>query len=276
MDQLIERFPSQLAEAMEIGENAMILPYDQEINLVYVAGMGGSGIGGNFVSDLIKDECKVPYIIGKSYTVPAYLDENSLAIISSYSGNTEETLEALKGIEACGAKVVVVSSGGTLIEIAKDKGYDHIIVPGNWPSPRACLGFSLVQQLYILNKLGFISDKFKKEIRASIDIIKFNMDSIRDEARQIAKKMYGTIPIIYTTDRMESVAVRLRQQINENAKMLCWHHVIPEMNHNELVGWKDHDKRVSVYYMRNKDDYARNATRININKKIISERILYP
>ncbi len=269
MDQLIERYPAQLAEAMEIGENATILPYDQQIDLVYVAGLGGSGIGGDFVAELIRDECKIPYLVGKSYSVPAYLNENTLAIVSSYSGNTEETLEALKGIEASGAKVVIVSGGGKLIAIAKEKGYDHIIVPGNWPSPRACLGFSFVQQLYIMNKLGFISDKFKKELRASIDLIKFDMDSIKIEAKKLAKQMYGTIPIIYTTDRMESVAVRLRQQINENSKMLCWHHVIPEMNHNELVGWKDHDKRVSVLFFRNKDDYPRNAMRMDINNKII-------
>ena len=271
MDQLIERYPAQLIEAMEIGENATILPYDQEINMVYVAGLGGSGIGGDFVAELIRDECKIPYLVGKSYSVPAYLNENTLAIISSYSGNTEETLEALKGIEASGAKVVIVSGGGKLIAIAKEKGYDHIIVPGNWPSPRACLGFSFVQQLYIMNKLGFIGDGFKKELKASIDLLKFDVDSIKEEALKIAKQMFGTIPILYTTDRMESVAVRLRQQINENAKMLCWHHVIPEMNHNELVGWKSHDKRVSVLFMRNKDDYARNATRMDINNKIISE-----
>lgn len=271
MDQLIERFPAQLVEAMEIGESATILPYDQEINMVYVAGIGGSGIGGDFVRELIRDECKIPYIIGKSYSVPAYLNENSLAIISSYSGNTEETLEALKGIEASGAKVVIVSSGGKLINIAQEKGYDHILLPGDWPSPRACLGFSFVQQLYIMNKLGFIGDGFKKELKASIDLIKFDLDSIKEEAHKIAKQMFATIPIIYTTDRMESVAMRLRQQINENAKMLCWHNVIPEMNHNELVGWKSKDTRVSVLFMRNKDDYARNATRMNINNKIISE-----
>ena len=203
MDQLIERFPAQLVEAMEIGENATILPYDQEINLVYVAGLGGSGIGGDFVAELIKDQCKVPYLVGKSYQVPAYLNENTLAIISSYSGNTEETLEALKGIEASGAKVVIVSGGGKLIAIAKEKGYDHIIVPGDWPSPRACLGFSFVQQLYIMNKLGFINDRFKKELKASIDLMKFDVDSIKEEARKIAKHMFGTIPILYTTDRME-------------------------------------------------------------------------
>jgi len=271
MDQLIERFPEQLKQAMEIGENATILPYDHEINLVYVAGLGGSGIGADFVSDLIRSECKIPYLVGKSYTVPAYLNENSLAIVSSYSGNTEETLSALKAIEESGAKVVIVSSGGKLIDIAVEKGYDHIVLPGDWPSPRACLGFSLVQQLYIMHNLGFISDKFKKELRGSIDIIKFNMDDIKVEAMGIAKKIHGTIPVIYTTDRMESVAKRLRQQINENAKMLGWHNVIPEMNHNELVGWKAIDKRLSVLYLRNKDDYPRNAARININKKMISQ-----
>ena len=271
MDQLIERFPAQLVEAMEIGENATILPYDQEINLVYVAGLGGSGIGGDFVAELIRDECKIPYLVGKSYTVPAYLNENTLAIISSYSGNTEETLQALKGIEASGAKVVVVTSGGKLLSIAKEKGYDHIIVPSGWPSPRACLGFSFVQQLYIMNKLGFISDKFKRELKASVDLIKFDLDSIKLEAQKIAKQMFGTIPVLYVSDRMESVAVRLRQQINENAKMLCWHHVIPEMNHNELVGWKDHDKRVSVLFFMNKDDYPRNIMRMDINNKIIGD-----
>lgn len=271
MNQLIEKFPAQLTEAMEIGENATILPYDQEINLVYVAGVGGSGIGGEFVKDLIKNECKIPYLVGKSYSVPAFLNENTLAIISSYSGNTEETLEALKAIEASGARVVVVTSGGKLLSIALEKGYDHIVLPGDWPSPRACLGFSVVQQLYIMNKLGFIGDKFKKELKASIDLIKFDLDSIKLEAAKLAKQMYGTIPVIYTTDRMASVALRLRQQINENAKMLCWHNVIPEMNHNELVGWKDHDKRVSVLYLRNKDDYPRNAKRLDINKEIISK-----
>ena len=254
-----------------IGENATILPYDQQIDLVYVAGLGGSGIGGDFVADIIRDECKIPYLVGKGYDVPAYLNERTLAIVSSYSGNTEETLSALKGLQASGAKIIIVSGGGKLIEIAKEKGYDHVIVPGNWPSPRACLGFSFVQQLYIMEKLGFISDSFKPQLKASIDLIKFDMDDIKVTAKKIADRLHGRIPIIYTTDRMESVAVRLRQQINENAKMLSWHHVIPEMNHNELVGWKSEDNRVAVLYFRNKDDHPRNSVRMDINRDIISK-----
>jgi len=116
-----------------------------------------------------------------------------------------------------------------------------------------------------------ISNSIAKGIKTSIDLIKYNQDDIRAEAKKIAQKLYGKTPIIYTTDRMESVAVRLRQQINENGKLLCWHHVIPEMNHNELVGWKDVRNDVAVLYLRNKDDYKRNAIRIDINKDIIGK-----
>ena len=271
MDTLIDRFPAQLKEALEIGQAAILNPHDKKINKIYVAGLGGSGIGGDFVAEMVKEECKVPYLVGKAYTIPGYIDENTLAIISSYSGNTEETLSAFDLIEKTGAKIVCIASGGKVIARAKEAGYDYIQVPGDWPSPRACLGFSVVQQIYVLEKLGFISSTISSQIKTSIDIIKFDQDDIRSDAKKIAGKLYGKTPIIYTTDRMESVAVRLRQQINENAKLLCWHHVIPEMNHNELVGWKAKRDDVAVLYLRNKDDFKRNAVRIEINKNIISK-----
>jgi len=271
MDKLIERFPSQLAEALDIGQAATIRPHDKPLHKVYVAGLGGSGIGGDFVAELVKDECPIPYLVGKGYEAPAYIDEHTLVIISSYSGNTEETLHALDQMLDSGAKIVCIASGGKVLATAKERGFDFIKVPDNWPSPRACLGYSLVQQLFVLEKLGFITDKTTKSIKASIDLLKYDVDSIKAEAKIIASKLYGKTPIIYTTDRMESVAVRLRQQINENGKLLCWHHVIPEMNHNELVGWKDQRPDVAVLYMRNKDDFKRNAIRIDINKDIISK-----
>ncbi len=271
MDKLIERFPAQLAESLEIGEAATITAPEKTINKIYVAGLGGSGIGGDFVAEMVADECKVPYLVGKGYGIPAYVDENTLAIISSYSGNTEETLSAFDQIEKTGAKVICIASGGKVIARAKEAGYDYILVPGDWPSPRACLGFSLVQQIFVLQKLGFITSAISSQIKTAIDVIKYDQDDIKKEALAIAKKLYGKTAVIYTTDRMESVAMRLRQQINENAKLLCWHNVIPEMNHNELVGWKADRQDVAVLYMRNKDDHKRNATRIDINKEIISK-----
>ncbi len=271
MIQLIDRFPDQLTEAIEIGSASSIKPHDKPLSHVYVAGLGGSGIGANFVAEFIADECKIPYTVGKSYSIPKYVGENTLAIISSYSGNTEETLEAFDKIKTTGAKIVIVSSGGKLIAAAKEMGLDYIQVPGDWPSPRACLGFSLVQQLFILKKLKLIDHTKIEEVRNSIDLIKFNNDSIKETAKKLATALHNTIPIIYTTDRMESVAVRFRQQINENAKRLCWHHVIPEMNHNELVGWRSENQDFAVVYFRNKDDYKRNQTRIEINKTIIKK-----
>ncbi len=271
MNKLIERFPAQLVEALEIGSNAEIKAHDKDINKVYVAGLGGSGIGANFVAEFIREECSIPYTVGKGYSIPAYVDENTLAIASSYSGNTEETLISFEAIQKTGAKIVVISSGGKLIEIAKEKGYDYIQLPGDWPSPRACLGFSTVQQLVVLNKLGFISSESLLSIKSSVDLIKYNQEDIKEEAKKVAKFLHGKLPIIYTTDRMESVAIRFRQQINENAKKLCWHHVIPEMNHNELVGWKDASDQWAVIYFRNSDDYSRNQVRMDINKNIIKK-----
>ena len=271
MDQLISRFTEQLKQAVQIGSEAEISPHAHEITEVYVAGLGGSGIGANFVSEFIREESAIPYNVGKGYSIPAYVDQNTLAIASSYSGNTEETLSSFNQIEKTGAKIVVISSGGMLISIAKEKGYDYIRVPSDWPSPRACLGYSLIQQIAVLQKLNIISSSCMESIEKSINLIDQESESIKIEAKKIADKLHHKIPIIYTSDRMESVAVRLRQQINENSKALCWHHVIPEMNHNELVGWRDKNDDLAVIYLRNEDDFKRNSIRMDINQEIISK-----
>jgi len=271
MNNLIEQFPDQVMEALEIGDKAVINAHDKTINRVYVAGLGGSGIGANYVAEFVRDECPIPYCVGKGYSIPKYIDENTLAICSSYSGNTEETLYAFNAMLETGAKIVVISSGGKLIEAAKENGLDFIQVPANSPSPRACLGYSIIQQLFVLNKLGFINDSFKSALKTSVDQLKFDLEDIQKSAKAVADRIHDKIPIIYTTDRMEAVAVRLRQQINENSKMLCWHHVIPEMNHNELVGWREKHPNVAVIYLRNNDDFKRNQLRININQEIIGK-----
>ncbi len=269
MDSLVARFTEQLKEALEIGRNSSIRPEERPIHNIFLSGLGGSGIGGNFVNEFVKDELKIPFIVSKGYDIPSFVGPNTLAIASSYSGNTEETLSAMDQMLASGARIICVASGGKLINIAKEKGLDYILVPDNWPSPRACLGYSMVQQLFILHKLGLISDKSIRSIESSIALLDTEMEDIQSKAKMIAQFLFGKIPVIYTTDRMESVAVRFRQQVNENAKMLCWHHVIPEMNHNELVGWRIKNEDLAVIIFRNKDDHARNQVRIDISKEII-------
>lgn len=271
MDQLIERFAEQLREAVEIGKNAKISRPQHAINKVYVAGLGGSGIGGDFAAEFVKNKCKVPVLTGKGYDVPAYVDKNTLVVTSSYSGNTEETLSAFDQLMKTGAKVVVLSSGGRLIELAKEHQLDFIQVPGDWPSPRACLGYSMVQQMFILHYCGLIDDSFISDLIAAADLVDREDADVRTRARQIAGILNEKTPVIYIADSMEAVAIRLRQQINENSKMLCWHNVIPEMNHNELVGWRDQRKDVAVLMLRNRTDHPRVQMRMDINKEIITE-----
>ncbi|NIR12624.1 MAG: bifunctional phosphoglucose/phosphomannose isomerase, partial [Desulfobacterales bacterium] len=109
-------------------------------------------------------------------------------------------------------------------------GLDYIEIDGGMP-PRACFGYSFVQQLYILHYMGFINDGFKKELKDAISLLDEEEADIMSRAREMATHLHNKIPIIYADASSEGVAIRFRQQINENAKMLCWHHVIPEMNH---------------------------------------------
>ena len=271
MLELVERFPAQLKEAVQIGEAANISKSANPIRNVFVSGLGGSGIGANFVQELVRGEIKVPFSVGKSYDIPAYVNKFTLVILSSYSGNTEETLFAFDAALKTGAKIVCITSGGKLLARAKELGLNYVQLPDNWPSPRACLGFSLVQQLYILHKLKLISSRIIRQLPGATALIEKNQEALKKEAQKIAAQLYGKTPIIYSTDRIESVAVRFRQQLNENSKILCWHHVIPEMNHNELVGWTGDYSQMVPVFLRNKDDYPRNAVRIDIIKKVMSE-----
>ncbi len=268
MDELIARFPDQLEEALVIGANAALTAPDR-IDQVFVTGLGGSGIGGDFVASFVRQSCPVPYIVGKSYQIPKWVGPNTLAIASSYSGNTEETLTAMTELLRTGAKVIIISSGGQLIQMAREKGLDHILLPDNWPSPRACLGYSLVQQLAILERFDLIDQTALTQIANAAKTLRKEMDDIQERATRIAELLHGKTTVIYTTDRMEPAALRFRQQLNENAKVLCWHHVIPEMNHNELVGWRDRRDDLAVVVFRNRDDFDRNQMRLDINKEII-------
>lgn len=271
MDTLIAKFSEQLREALQIGRDAEIEKSPNPIHHVYIAGLGGSGIGGGFAAEYVYKKCPVPIVVGKGYDIPGFIDKHTLAVVSSYSGNTEETLSSFEQLIETGAKIVCISSGGKMIEMAKSHGLDYILMPEDWPSPRACLGYSVVQQLFILYYNGLTDDGFIDEIRAAADLLDREEEDIQTRARQISGMLENKTPVIYIADWMESVAVRLRQQINENSKMLCWHHILPEMNHNELVGWRDQRRDLAVLLLRNRNDHPRVQMRMEINKEIITE-----
>jgi glucose/mannose-6-phosphate isomerase len=268
MKQLITDFSAQLHEALIIGQSYRFHSEQKEFSNVILTGLGGSGIGGSIVQNYVFDKMKVPFIVNKDYFLPAFMGRRSLVIISSYSGNTEETVAAMQQAIKKRATVICVTSGGKIAELAKKKKIDCILLPAGMP-PRACIGYSMVQVLFILAHFGLINHDFKRNVKSSIKLLNEDEQSIQKKARSIAKKLSGKLPIIYAAADYEGLAIRVRQQINENSKMLAWHGVIPEMNHNELVGWRDKDAKKAVLILRNDDDYERVKTRININKKII-------
>ncbi len=270
MKNLVLAFPTQLQEALIIGKNHRFVTEKKAFDNVVVTGLGGSGIGGSIVQNYANDKLAIPFIVNKDYFIPSFVGKKSLVIVCSYSGNTEETLSAMQQAIKAKATVMCITSGGKVAEIAAKKGYDCILVPAGMP-PRSCLGYSLVQILFVLHHFGLIDDKFEKEITTTYKQMTAGEAETQKKAKAIAKKINGKLPIIYSSPAYEGVAIRFRQQINENSKMLCWHAVIPEMNHNELVGWRDDANDKAVIILRNEDDYERVQTRMEINKKVIKK-----
>ncbi|HEY1037920.1 MAG TPA: bifunctional phosphoglucose/phosphomannose isomerase [Bacteroidia bacterium] len=265
----IDRFPLQLEEALAIAEKS-VLTKKENIHQVLVTGLGGSGIGGSVVAELVQNECKVPVLVNKDYFLPAYINQHTLVVISSYSGNTEETLSCFQQALDKKAQIVCITSGGKVAEIAKANNLDLITVPGGNP-PRTCLGYSVTQLLKVLHFNQFISMDFVSLLKNSIAIMNTLHAEINEQAKQIAKQLHTKIPVIYSLGSTESISVRFRQQINENSKMLCWHNVIPEMNHNELVGWTSKNEDLAVVVLRTDYDYEKNIKRLSICKEVFSK-----
>jgi len=270
MNEYIDDFSNHLREAIEIANNTSLTSCTKEIRNVLICGLGGSGIGGTIVSDIISPKVNIPITSTKDYSVPNFVNEHTLVIANSYSGNTEETLYALEKCQAKGAEIAVITSGGKLKVIADKNKYNKIIIPGNQP-PRAMFGYAFTELFFMLHHYRIIDDSFKTDFDKAITLIDSEKANIQKQAISLAKKMHKQTPVIYVANGFEGVAVRFRQQLNENSKMLCWHHVVPEMNHNELLGWRTNINDLAVVYFRNKSDYNRNQIRMDINKKIISK-----
>lgn len=270
MEKLISAFPANITEALAIAKAATFKRPENEIRNIVICGMGGSGIGGRLVGAWVRDEIKVPIYYAHDYTLPAFVSENTLVIGSSYSGNTEETLSTIHEAIAKKAHIIGVCSGGELQEICASNNFDCVIVPGGNP-PRTALAFSLVQLLHIFSQLGLVSSERLNEMEAGRKLIVDNQTSIKTEAREMAAFLKGNVGVIYGTTAYEPVLIRARQQFNENGKLLCWHHVLPEMNHNELVGWGGGDERFASLFFETEDMHPRNARRLEITKARIAQ-----
>lgn len=268
MNKLIELFPEQLTEAINIGKRNSFQVPNRNWKQVVVSGLGGSGIGGTIVQNYVTPTLSVPFIVNKTYDLPAFVGEHSLVIICSYSGNTEETISAFQQALDKKAFIICITSGGQVEAMAKAHQLPCFKIPGGMP-PRACLAYSLTQILFALHYAGLNDDRFIGEINKAITLLQEKKETLMQTATKLAQKAYGKLPVIYAGCQMEGVAIRWRQQINENSKLTAWENVVPEMNHNELVGWKDLDDNKAVFFLHSDSDHPKVKTRMGINETII-------
>ena len=267
MKPLIEGFPAQLREALQIASEVKLAQPVHSIHHVLVAGMGGSGIGGSLIKTLAASELAVPLDVSKSYDIPAYIGENSLFIACSFSGNTEETLSAIESAAAKGAHIICITSGGKLRDFAAQHNLDVILIPGHSNSPRASIGYGLVQLYRILSIFGILPSDFSAEIREAADLLEAETAGIRKISLDLTAACRNQFPVLYGDSWLEAVLVRTQQQIAENSKQLSHVNVFPEMNHNELVGWKFPEflfSNTTTILLRTSFDHPRSSARMDI------------
>lgn len=246
---------------------------------IIVAGMGGSGIGGELLKDWTRDKISIPIEVCREYSLPAYANEETLVLVVSYSGETEEALSMFLDAVKKGCMVFCVSSGGKLIEFAKKFRLSYLQVPSGMP-PRAALPYLFLPMPTILEKIGLISNissEFSEVFEVLNQIVEGNSpEKLLHEnfSKTLALNINETIPVVYGFGIYRAVAQRYKQQFNENSKILAKWEFFPELNHNEVVGWeavKKLAKNFSIILIRDKDETKEIKQRIEATKELIGK-----
>ena len=241
---LLSSFSEQCKRGWEIGETLELAGCDERIpNNIVIAGLGGSGIGGDLVKAVVGSQLPCPIIVHRGYTLPAFVTSQTLFIAVSYSGNTEETILSVEMAFAQGANILAVTSGGKLKAFTDAHNLPCVEIPTGQP-PRASLGYLLMPILSIFAKYGFDPDfDLRGDLDETVGLLAklaedFHPDTPGSQAKQLAQALCGKLPVIYAPQELEAVAMRWKGQMNENSKSLAYYSVYPEMNHNEIEGWK--------------------------------------
>lgn len=236
----IKELPKQLRDARAITRAATLPPHYGDVRQIVVLGMGGSAIGADLAAALLAGELKVPMSVHRDYGLPAYVGRDTLVIASSFSGNTEETLSGFAEARTRGARILVLTTGGSLKEQAVVAGIP-VLTFSYKAQPRAALGYSLGLVLGVLDRLGFVRDRGPDVEGALADLTKLeervHEGARTNEAKALALELYGKIPFIYGAGVLGVMARRVKGQFNENAKSWSAFDVMSELDHNAVVGF---------------------------------------
>lgn len=268
-------FPRQFEEAMREAFD-FDLPKVGHFDSILITGMGGSAVGGDILKVLLKEKSEVFVEVNRGYSIPVWVGKNTLLMGVSYSGNTEETLSSCEEALRRGVKAIFVSSGGKLGKMAEERGIPIFKVPSGL-QPRAALGYLSAPLLVFMNRLGVAN--FDEEFKETISVLQGMSEEFSPEvplsangAKELASWLYGSVPLIYGDGGISGVAAyRWKTQINENSKQPAYYHFLPELDHNEIVGWtsrsfKDVFKVVALRHVR---ENRRVSLRFGITRKLI-------
>jgi len=278
---ILLNFNQQIEEAQDIYEKANIKLDRQKIKNILYLGMGGSAIVGDLLFDVFFDELQIPLNVVRSYFAPSFCNENTLVIASSYSGNTEETLSATAYAAETGAQVLTIASGGKLTAMAAEHNWNRISIPEGLP-PRQALGYLFFPLYHLFGKYGLLKN-YNENLQ---HLAKFVQETAQRNdypgregkvlAKELAYTIQNKIPVFYSTaPYLSTVSRRWQNQIQENAKSLAFANILPEMNHNEIVGWEIENidlKNMIVIFLENLEAHPRIKKRIELSKKIIKDR----
>lgn len=245
-----------------------------DIHNVVLAGMGGSALAAEFTRSWLADRLPVPFEIVRGYELPRYVGKNTLLIVSSYSGNTEETLSCLKQAEQSGATIVFMSSGGKLAELGKDKSF--IQIPGG-VQPRLAVLFGAKALAVLLERLELITDassELETQAEWLLDEVTHFSTHINEKdniAKQLAKHLVGSPVVIYGGPTLAMPAMKWKIDLNENAKNIAFWNQLPEFNHNEFIGWgHPKDPLLKVVQLHSSFDNERIKKRFEVSNQLLS------
>ncbi len=249
------------------------------IRRVLILGMGGSAIGGDMLRQLLQRESSVPVFNCRQYELPPYVDEGTLLIASSFSGNTEETLSAFQQGLATTAKKVAVTSGGRLLATARANGVPAFVFQFQG-EPRSALGYSLMPLLAVAEKAGLMQGVARdvEEALSGMERLQEetgeDVPSERNPAKQLAQKFQGRLPVIYGAGVLTEVAHRWKTQLNESSKVWCFYEELPEANHNAIVGYglpEEIAQRAFVVFLRSAKLQPRVLLRYEFTQRALRE-----
>jgi len=242
----------KLPRKVKIGNR--VVDYSKNVNKVVFAGMGGSAIAGDLIRDWLDAEVSIPMESVRGYHLPAYVDEETLTFLISYSGNTEETLSCMHDALRKGCKIVSISSNGALERVNKALGLPVIGLP-KMAAARVSFPYLFAPIPYILVKFNILSfEKVDREMTEATKILErlsrnYAIDAPFENnfAKKAALQIFGTVPVIYSYGPYRSVGLRFKTQVNENCKLPARSDVFPELNHNEIMGWEASTKILKHY-----------------------------